>query len=358
MTTSNIGIWALGSYLPPTVRKNDWWPESIVQDWRSRQERRFTNLSDMTDLGPGAKLVLEYTSRVADDPFEGARERRVVDDNMKSTDMGIAAAREALANAKLDPGQIDFLLVQSMVPDYHNTPDGCRIHSELGIKPSCFTATIDASCSGFLTQLTVAQGLISAGIGRVGLLVQCAPMSRILRPSDPWSAAFGDAATAVIVGPVSAGKGILAQAHGTDGRFHGGLVTGVPGGRWHDEGAAYMYVENNDRARGMVMSIPDAVKGMIESSLAEARIEKKDVNFLAAHQATIWFGELVQEYVGLPNAKRVNTFPWTTSLSGCNLPFVMSIAEREGLLRDGDVTVMFSGATGMTAGALVCRWGR
>ncbi|HTL37125.1 MAG TPA: 3-oxoacyl-[acyl-carrier-protein] synthase III C-terminal domain-containing protein, partial [Kofleriaceae bacterium] len=353
-----IGIWGLGTFLPKTVRTNDWWSPSIVEEWRTRQARRFTNLTDMTDLGPGAKLVLEATAKLADDPFEGARERRVVDEGMRSTDMGIHAAREAMERAGIKPTDVDFVLVQSMVPDYHNTPDGCRIHLELGIRPSCFTATVDASCSGFLTSLTVAQGLITAGIGKVGLLVQCAPMSRILRAEDPWSAAFGDAATAVVVGQVREGRGILAQAHQTDGRFHGGLVTGVPNGRWHDKGAAYMYVESNERARGMVMAIPDAVKNMVESSLVEAKIEKKDVAFLAAHQATLWFGELIQNYVGLPNAKRVNTFPWTTSLSGCNLPMVMAIAVREGMLKEDDVTVMFSGATGMTAGALVCRWGR
>ncbi len=354
----NIGIWGLGTFLPDHIRTNDWWPSSIVDEWRHRQARRFTNLNDIANLSPGAKRVLEATARYADDPFEGARERRVVDPTMSSTDMGIAAAKQAMQRAGVSASEIDFLLVQSMVPDYHNTPDGCRIHRELGIRSSCFTATIDTSCSGFLSQLTVAQGLIASGIGKVGLLVQCAPMSRILRQSDPWSAAFGDAATAAVVGVVREGRGILAQAHGTDGRFHGGLVTGVPGGRWHDEGPAYMYVESHERARGMVMAIPDAVKGMIEASLEEAGVAKSDVNFLAAHQATIWFGEVIQEYVGLANARRVNTFPWTTSLSGCNLPMVMAIAEHEGMLRDGDVAVMFSGATGMTAGALVCRWGR
>jgi 3-oxoacyl-[acyl-carrier-protein] synthase-3 len=355
---SNAGIWGLGTYLPPTVRKNDWWPTDVVDSWRARLAKRFTNLDGIENLAPGAKLVLEATARYANDPFEGAVERRVVDDDMPSTDMGVHAARDAMAHAQVTAADIDFLLVQSMVPDYHNTPDGCRIHRELGIRPSCFTATIDASCSGFLTQLTVAQGLIASGIGKVGLLVQCAPMSRILRQGDPWSAAFGDAATAVIVGPVAAGRGILGQSHGTDGRFHGGLVTGVPGARWHDRGEAYMYVEDHDRARGMVMAIPDAVKTMLEESLTTAGIEKHEVRFLAAHQATIWFGEVIQNYVGFPNARRVNTFPWTTSLSGCNLPMVMAIGEREGMFRDGDVVAMFSGATGMTAGALVCRWGR
>ncbi len=357
-TDRNIGIWGTGAYLPPTIRPNAWWSPAIVDEWRTRQARRFTHLADVAELSEGARRVVEASARYADDPFEGALERRIVDDDVRSSDMGAAAAREAMARAGITAADVDFLLVQSMVPDYHNTSDGCRIHTLLGIRPRCFTATIDASCSGFLTQLTVAQGLIKAGVGKVGLLIQCAPMSRILRPSDPWSAGFGDAATALVVGEVGADRGILAQAHATDGRTHGGLVTGVPGARWHDDGAAYMYVEDHERARGMVMSIPDAVKELIETSLTTAGIAKEQVGFLAAHQATIWFGDVIQAYVGLPNAKRVNTFPWTTSLSGCNLPFALSIAEREGKVADGDVVVMFSGATGMTVGALVCRWGR
>lgn len=355
---TNIGIWGLGAYLPPTVRTNDWWSSKIVDEWKTRLARRFTNMSDVKDLTPGARMVLEATAKYADDPFEGAKERRVMDDAMTGTDMGILAAKEAMERAGVTAKDIDFLLVHSVAPDYHNTPDGCRIHLELGISPSCYTATIDNACSGFLSSFTLAQGLIATGTGKVGLLVQCNPMSRLLRPSDPWSAAFGDAATAVVVGRVSEGRGILAQAHHTDGRFHGGLVTSVPGKRWHDDGPVSVHVADHEKARGMVMAIPDAGKSLIESTLAKANIRKEEVTFLAPHQATVWFGDVIQEFVGLPNAKRVNTFPWTTSLSSCNLPIVMSVGEREGLLKDDDIVVMFSGASGMIAGTLVCRWGR
>ena len=185
------------------------------------------------------------------------------------------------------PRDIDFLLVQSMCPDFLNTPDGCRIHEVLGLPSRTFTTTVEASCAGFLQQLVLAQGLIATGVGTRGLIVQSAPMSRILRQADPWSAAFGDGAAAAVVGAVAEGYGILTQAHATDGSTHGGLVTGVPGARWHDEGAAYMYVANNDHARKMVMSIPDAVKDLVEISLAEAGVGPEDVAFIAAHQATI-----------------------------------------------------------------------
>jgi 3-oxoacyl-[acyl-carrier-protein] synthase-3 len=354
----NVGVWGIGMFLPTAVRTNDWWPTSITDDWRIRVARRFSNLEGAGELTPGARLVMEASAPYADDPFEGSLERRVIDDAMVPTDMGIAAAKEAMERAGIRAADVDFLLVQSMVPDYLNTPDGCRIHEQLGLPARCFTTTVDAVCAGFLQQLVVAQGLIAAGIGKVGLLIQTSAMSRILRPADPWSATFGDGASAIVVGPVAEGRGILAQAHATDGRFHGGLVTGVPGARWHDAGASSMYVDSNDKARGMVMAIPDSVKELSEDVLARAQVAKEDVAFLAAHQATIWFGDVIQKYVGLPRAGRVNTFPWTTSLSGSNLPIALATAEREGLLRDDDVTLMFSGATGMTVGVIACRWGR
>jgi 3-oxoacyl-[acyl-carrier-protein] synthase-3 len=354
---TSIGILGLGTYLPPIVRGNDWWPDAIVDSWRARQAKRFTHITDLATLGPGAQLVAEATARYADNPFEGARERRVAPADMRSSDMGAAAASDALARANIGPGDIDFLLVQSTCPDYINTPEGCRIHSLLGLRPGCFTTSVDAACAGFLQCLTLAQGLIASGVAKRGLIVQCTPMSRILRQEDPWSAAFGDAATAAIVGEVREGYGLLAQAHATDGATYGGLVTGVPGASWYDDGPVSVHVANHEHAREMVMSIPDVVKGLIEATLRTAGVAKPDVNFLAAHQATDWFGEVIQEHAGLVNARRVNTFPWTTSLSGANLPFALAVAERENLIGDGDLTVMFSGATGMTVGAMVCRWG-
>ena len=145
MNNTNVGIWGLGTFLPKTVRPNSWWSASIVQDWKVRMARRFTSLNDVTELSPGARLVLEATAKYANDPFEGALERRVIDDNMTGTDMGIAAARDAMERAGIKASDVDFLLVQSMVPDFHNTPDGCRIHRELQIPSRCYTATIDAS---------------------------------------------------------------------------------------------------------------------------------------------------------------------------------------------------------------------
>ena len=83
-------------------------------------------------------------------------------------------------------------------------------------------------------QLTLAQSLVAAGSEtgqpyKFGLLLQVGNVSRITRPEDPPSAWFGDGATAVVVGPVSAGKGLLGRAHRTDRNLLSGAGARHPG---------------------------------------------------------------------------------------------------------------------------------
>src|SRR2546430_10307930 len=41
----NVGILGVGSYLPPTVRQNDWWPADVVEGWKARRDRKSTRLN-------------------------------------------------------------------------------------------------------------------------------------------------------------------------------------------------------------------------------------------------------------------------------------------------------------------------
>ncbi len=361
MSNANTGIWGIGAYLPPIVRGNDWWPASVVAEWKLRQGKRVTRATvDVADgeLPPGAKLALEAAAEVADDPFEGARQRFVMPDDMAPSDMQIAAARLAIADAGIDPKDLDFLLIQTTTPDYIHVPDGCRVHAELGLSPRCYTMMAEGMCNAFIQHLVLADGLLRSGAGKLGLIIQCCVMSRHMRPEDPFSAWFGDGATAAVVGPVGEGRGVLGHAHATYGEFHGGLVSGVPGKRWYDDGKVEAYVEDQQRARGMMLAIPDSVKELAEEAIARAGVAKADVRYFGAHQASIWLGRVVQRYLGLEHAHRVDSFPWAASLTGCNLPLGIVTARKEGQLRDGDLMVMFSGAAGMTVGAMVARWGR
>lgn len=358
MTTA--GIWSVGTYLPPIVRTNDYWTPEIVETWRARQQRNITRAQGADDgaLGDGAKTIIKHMMRFKDDPFEGVVSRHIMPDDMRSSDMEMAAAKQAMERAGIGPGDVDMLLVQTTTPDWLHVPTAVRLHHELGLAAHCHTLQTDGMCNAFMQQLLFADAMIRSGRIRFAVVVQACGMNRFLLPEDQFSAWFGDGATAVVIGPVADDKGILAVQHATDGRVYGGCVTGVPGKRWYDDGRTVIYLENPRGARDQFLSIGDTARPLMDAALAAAGARPEEVDFLACHQASAWLPPAVQEHTGLRNARRVDTFVECASLSGANLPLVMDKALRTEQLRDGDLVAMYSGAAGMTASALIYRWGR
>lgn len=355
---NSIGIRGIGIYLPDEVRTNAWWPPAIVDRWREKQAKNITRAKEQPEDPPteGMRRTLAAMAAYKDDPFEGAVERRVMPDTMRSSDMETAAARDAIARAGIDPSEIDVLLTQSTLPNYIHVPNACIVHRDLGLPETCFSMATEGMCNAFLQQLVLAQGLISRGQARYALLIQSCNMTSFVQPEDPFSAWFGDGAAATIVGPVPTGEGVLAHAHVTDGSVYGSIVTGIRGKRWFEDGKVIAYLESPALARLQFLKLAEQAKPLVEAALTKAGHQKSDVRFWACHQATPWLSKMAQEHIGLESATRVDTFTWAGSLSGANLPLVLSVGEREGLLKRGDLVALFSGAAGMEGSGMVMRW--
>jgi 3-oxoacyl-[acyl-carrier-protein] synthase-3 len=190
------------------------------------------------------------------------------------------------------------------------------------------------------------------------LLVTSAAFSKLVPvdlPASPW---FGDGATAVVVGSVGPDRGILAYTHGTDGTRCRGMIFGVPGKRWYEDGRVVLYPEDRSVARATILGSIDRGRDSILETLAKAGKEPNDVDFYACHQGVPWLRAVTQDYAGMTRARWVDTFAQFASLGAANLPFVMSIGERDRLLRDGDLVMLFSGGSGETWSSLLLRWGR
>jgi 3-oxoacyl-[acyl-carrier-protein] synthase-3 len=354
------GILGVGVYLPPEIRKNDWWPEHLIRQWVEKERSNLARGAQDSEDPPteGAMRTLMAMRQFAGDPFKGAMERRVMPEDMLPSDMEVAAAEEALRKAGVNRGDIDLLLVYSQVPDYLFTLNAPLLHQRLGLSPKCFSLTTDASCNSLLMQMTLAEQMILGGRARCALLVQSTAVTRLMRPEDHFSVWFGDGASALVVGPVSAGKGILGTAHFTEGSLHQALVGGVPGKRWYAGGEITGYVADWRCARNMLLLIADNAKESVDAALADAKLGPGDVDFYATHQSTYWFRKVTQEYIGLHKAKSFDSFEWTGSVSAVNIPIMLSFGEKEGLLKDGDVVAMHNGGSGIVYAGIILRWGR
>jgi 3-oxoacyl-[acyl-carrier-protein] synthase-3 len=353
-----VGVLGMGSFLPPIIRTNDWWPAATIAQWQGRAAHRATNTEIPADVSAGVRRTLAAFGAHVDDPFRGARERRVMPDDMTVTDMEVAAAREAIARAGVAPDSIDAIFTQTPVPEYLMVNPASETHRALGLPSRCFAMATEVACNGFSMHATLAQAMIKSGAARHVLAIQSSAITRVLDPREPDSAWWGDGAVAAVFGPVSAERGLLAAAHNTDGTNCRALVLGGPDKRWWQGSSITVHPVDRVHTRSMLLSLVDRAGDAIAQTLKDAGLAPRDVDFYAAHQGTAWLADVTREHAGLERAKTLVTFPSCGNMNSANVPYILALAEREGLIRDGSIVVTFGGGLGETWSSLAFRWGR
>ena len=354
-----VGIVGMGSSLP-SVRTNDWWPESVTRGWAEmRLQQALRGRDAPGDLDTvGSRLVKACMAAAESEPFFGIVERRALGPTETTLTHEIRAAEAALLEAGRTAADIDFVLVHSTLPRWLMIGNGPAFHAELGLAADVQVVQVDAVFNSFQAQLDLARMMIASGEHRHGLLVQSSGMTKLIPREDPTSTLFGDGATAQVVSEVSAGRGVLAMAHVTDGSVYGAAVLGNARRDWWEDGALSFHIADGARARKMFLGAADFASSQVERALAKAGLATSDVAFFAGHQATSWFSRMTQKACGLDGAKSVVTFPYFGNMGSSNLPLVLDIGRKEGLLRDGDVVAMLAGGSGQNVTGSVIRWGK
>ena len=349
----HVGILGASLYLPPEIRRNDWWPQHVVEGWMaSRKPPRIPE-----EKSEGLKLVLAAMAKQAKNPFNDAVERRVMPADMDLVDMQELAAKTAIERAGIAADQIDVVLTNTVTPDFLHGNPACTLHYRLGLPKQCFSMETEAATSSFQMQLLLADSMIARGHARYALLVQSSAATRHFEQTDPISPLFGDGATAVVVGRVSDGRGLLGAVHFTDGRFPKTLVGAVRDGTWFDEGRGVLHLGDPHQQDDVFMLIADICKESIGTALERAAKRPEAVDFFCMHQGTPWLRQVIQDYVGLVNARSFDLFHKTAHLMASNIPATLAAAHEAGDLRDDDLVVLMGGGQGMTYGASVLRWG-
>ncbi|HEY7552876.1 MAG TPA: beta-ketoacyl-ACP synthase 3, partial [Hyphomicrobiaceae bacterium] len=165
----------------------------------------------------------------------GIEERHIADHDELTSDLGIAAARQALVRAGTDPVDIDLVVCATATPDRTFPATAVRIQAGLGVtKGAAFD--LQAVCSGFIYALATADNFIKSGQSRRAVVVGAETFSRILDWEDRGTCVlFGDGAGAVVLeAQTQVGgrddRGILATRLRSDGRYEDLLyVDGGPG---------------------------------------------------------------------------------------------------------------------------------
>ncbi|MBI4227327.1 MAG: beta-ketoacyl-ACP synthase 3, partial [Candidatus Omnitrophica bacterium] len=146
----------------------------------------------------------------------GIRQRRIVAEGQTTSDLSVAAARQALAAAGLTPQDLDVIIVATMTPDMPCPSCACITQAKLGA-PQAAAFDVSAACAGFVYATLCGASFIASGAARHVLVVGAEVLSKVVDWTDRSTCVlFGDGAGAAILGPVASG-GILASYLGADG---------------------------------------------------------------------------------------------------------------------------------------------
>ncbi|MED3572392.1 beta-ketoacyl-ACP synthase III [Cytobacillus praedii] len=273
----------------------------------------------------------------------GIEERRIADDDTDTSDLAYEAAKNAIAHANIPAEEIGMIIVATVTPDRPFPSVATVLQERLGAVNAA-AMDVSAACAGFMYGMITAKQFIESGSYKYILVVGVEKLSKITDWEDRNTAVlFGDGAGAVVLGPVSEGRGILSFDLGADG-----------------SGGKHLYQEDYIVMNGREV-FKFAVRQMGESSvkvLEKAGLSKADVDLLIPHQANIRIMEASRQRLDLPEEKMSKTVHKYGNTSSASIPIALVEELEAGKVKDDDLIVMVGFGGGLTWGAIALRWGR
>jgi len=313
-------------------------------------ERRFTN----DDL---AQLV--ETSDEWIWARTGIKERHLLSEGQPPAEMGVEAARAALAAAGMDRTQVDLLIAATNVPE--QLIPGTAPHIALGLELAGEPAFLDikAGCAGFVYALALASGCMATGLFRSALVVGIEALSRFVDWQDRRTCVlFGDGAGAALVVPSDGEAGILGVSlHGDATKLH--LLRIEAGGvrlpaseATVRKGLHFLKMEGEGVFRSAVPMMERATR----EALAQAGLAPKDIDWLIPHQANLRIIRPLATRLGLPEERVVVNIDRVANTSTASIPIALDELVRAGKLKEGQILALTAFGAGAAYGTVVLRW--
>lgn len=281
----------------------------------------------------------------------GIHERHICK-NETHTQLAAKAAKQALQNAGVQPEELDLILCATLQGDYITPSAGCMIQQAIGAK--CPAFDINAACSGFLYALDVAAGYFARGTVKKVLVVAIELLSRITDWSDRSTCVlFGDGGGAVVLGEGDGLKAIrLTAKGGADWLRAPGARGNCPFTDAQEHEPSYLYMNGGEVYKFAVVNMCRELK----KAIADSGLTQDDITWVFPHQANIRIIRTAQERLGIPEERYFNRIEkYGNTSAGC-IPMMLDEANREGILKRGDIIAMVAFGGGLTTGACILQW--
>jgi len=351
----NIKITGTGCYIPDTIEKNE-----------NFHQHEFLN----TD---GSQI--EHSNEVIVDKFKaitGIVERRYAKAHLNSSDLGFFAAEKAIADAKINPETIDYIIVAHNFGDVkHNTIQSdilpclaSRIKHSLRIKnPKCVAFDILFGCPGWIEGVIQAKAFIQAGMAKRCLVIGSETLSRVVDKHDRDSMIYSDGAGATIIEATEDEGGILAHETASftyDEAYY--LFFGNSNNQELCRDTRYIKMDGRKIYEFALNNVPIAMKTCLDNS----GVDIKDVKKIFIHQANEKMDEAILKRfyrlyrTDIPEGIMPMSIQTLGNSSVATVPTLFDLVKNNKLknhsLTKGDVIIFASVGAGMHINAIVYKY--
>ncbi len=280
----------------------------------------------------------------------GIRNRHIASEQETTSDLALKASQNAIEAAKIDPHDIDLIIVATSTPDMIFPSTACLLQAKLGIKGGA-AFDVQAVCTGFIYGLATADQFIRSGQHRCALVVGAEIFSRIMDWKDRGTCVlFGDGAGAVIL-QSSETPGLYSSHLHADGSYAGILST--PGSVRNGVvfGEPFLKMEGNNVFKLAVHVLEEVGR----EALAANDMSSAQVDWFIAHQANIRILKAAAKKLAIPMERVVLTVEEHGNTSAASVPLALDVAVRDGRIKPGHVVLLEGVGGGFTWGSILLK---
>ena len=328
-TCPEVAIAATGSYVPDQIVTNE----------------------DLAIHGCDSDWIVQRT---------GIRQRRKASCEQASSDLAYEAALKCLASAGVEPSDVDLVICATMTPDYVSPSTACVLQRRLGCIAPAFD--VNAACSGFMYGLVTGGLFVRSGSARNALVVGCEIMSQTVDGRDKKTyPLFGDGAGAALLQPCpvipNMSSGLISFTLGSEGDTS---ALCIPAGGSREPtsvdslscGRQYLRMDGRAVFKWAVRIIVESSRDVLDA----AALNPEDVDLVILHQANIRIIDAAVEHFGISREKVFVNLDKYGNTSAASIPMAIDDANRQGLLKRGDIILLCGFGAGLSWGTALLRW--
>ncbi|WP_257459316.1 3-oxoacyl-ACP synthase III family protein [Archangium lipolyticum] len=328
---------------------------------------RYANILATGRYVPEKVLTNADVERIIGEPVDawlqqnvGIKQRHLMADDQVTSDLCVAAAKQAMERAGVKPQELDLIIISTDTPDYLSPATASVVQAKLGAS-NAGTFDINAACAGWVTALDVASKTIAADESYQRVLVVGAyGMSRYINWKDKKTCTlFADGAGAVVLG-ASDKPGFLGAKLLAAGEYHDALGV-YTGGTYRPATAETLALTNGKPAVQFVRKFPATFNTerwpmLLKQLLERAKLTMNDVDHFVFTQLNLRTIEATMKALEQPMSKTNWTMDkWGYTGSAC-IPMTLDDAVVEGRVKKGDLVALCASGGGLAMASALYRW--